>query len=94
MKKIIMFLALIFTFSTATMSCRDTARTNEDEAVNDVEMNDNYNDDYYDEDGEGDIEEAAEEVGRDIEEGAREVEEGIEEGAREIEEEFDNTPND
>ena len=82
MKKIIMALAILFTFSTATLSCRDTRST--DDQVDNVEND-------LDELGD-DIEEGAEDVGNEIEEGARDVGEGIEEGAREVEEEFDNDP--
>jgi len=82
MKKIIMALAILFTFSTATLSCRDTRSA--DDQVDNVEND-------LDELGD-DIEEGAEDVGNEIEEGAREVEEGVEEGAEEVEEEFDNDP--
>lgn len=83
MKKIIMSLALLFTFTTATISCRDTRSSDDqvDNVENDLEELGN------------DIEEGAEDAGNEIEEGARDVEEGIEEGAREVEEEFDNNPN-
>lgn len=83
MKKIIMALAILFTFSTATLSCRDTRSS--DDQVDNVEND-------LDELG-NDIEEGAEDVGNEIEEGAREIGEGIEEGAEEVEEEFDNNPN-
>lgn len=83
MKKIIMALAIVFTFSTATLSCRDTRSS--DDQVDNVEND-------LDELGD-DIEEGAEDLGDEFEEGAREVEEGVEEGAEEIEEEFDNNPN-
>lgn len=65
MKKIVMALAILFTFSTATLSCRDTRST--DDQVDNVEND-------LDELGD-DIEEGAEDVGNEIEEGAEEVEE-------------------
>jgi len=69
MKKIIMALALLFTFSTVTLSCRDTRSS--DDQVDNVEND-------LDELGD-DIEEGAENVGDEIEEGARKVEEEVEE---------------
>jgi len=83
MKKIIMALAIVFTFSTATLSCRDTRSS--DDQVDNVEND-------LDELGD-DIEDGAEDVGDEFEQGARKIKEGAEEGAEEIEEEFDNNPN-
>ena len=83
MKKIIMALAVVFTFSTATLSCRDTRSS--DDQVDNVEND-------LDELGD-DIEDGAEDVGDEFEQGARKIKEGAEEGAEEIEEEFDNNPN-
>lgn len=83
MKKIIMGLAILFTFTTATLSCRDTRSA--DDQVDNVEND-------LDELGD-DIEEGAEDVGDEFEQGARKIKEGAEESAEEIEEEFDNNPN-
>ncbi len=83
MRKIIMALAIVFTFSTATLSCRDTRSS--DDQVDNVEND-------LDELGD-DIEDGAEDVGDEFEQGARKIKEGAEEGAEEIEEEFDNNPN-
>ncbi|HSI70389.1 MAG TPA: hypothetical protein VK941_09170 [Gillisia sp.] len=69
MKKSILILAAVFTFSSFFTSCRETnQRTDDVNVVDDDDLSDDL-DDVGD-----DIERAADDVGRSIEEGADEVE--------------------